>query len=55
MDKRNIQKFLMVSTAFFALNASARPSQDRSTEVVAQPVGITAPVAIAHQDKAGKP
>ncbi|WP_174246397.1 hypothetical protein [Burkholderia sp. L27(2015)] len=29
MDKRHIQSFLMVSAAFFALNASARPNDTR--------------------------
>ena len=47
MITRNIQTFMMVSAAFFAMSASVRPN---SASILATAIGRTAQVASASRD-----
>jgi len=54
MDKSNIQTFLMISATFFALNASARPTQTLSPAHAAQAIRAVVSAPTGAQDKTSK-
>jgi len=54
MDKCNIQTFLMISATFFALNASARPTQTLSSANSTQAVSAVVSAPTGAQDKTSK-
>jgi hypothetical protein len=54
MDKRHIQSFLMASAAFFALNASARPTDTRSVVGAQTTQAVRTVSCAARTDGSGK-